>query len=86
MKIQYPPFPVRIFLQFFIKKELAKKNIDAKITIVRGLAMKRRSSKKKKPTLRKVGSWLQIFAAVLVGIGTFLTGLAEILKIILKSG
>lgn len=48
--------------------------------------MKRKPSKKKKPASRKAGSWLQIFAAVLVGIGTFLAGLAEILKIILKSG
>lgn len=48
--------------------------------------MKRTSSKKKKPASVKTGSWLRVLAAVLGGTGAFLSGAAEILKIILKSG
>lgn len=47
--------------------------------------MKRKSSEKKKPVLRKTGSWLKILAEILAGTGAFLTGLAQILEIILKS-
>lgn len=43
------------------------------------------SSKKKKPVSRKAGSWLKILAEILAGTGAFLTGLAQILEIILKS-
>ena len=43
----------------------------------------RKSNKRKKPSSR-LGFWLQVLAALLVGIGTFLTGLSDILKIILK--
>ena len=46
--------------------------------------MKCKSSKKKKATSDKVAPWLQIIAIMLTGIGTFLLGIAEILKIILK--
>lgn len=45
--------------------------------------MKRKSNKRKKPGKRP-GSWLQVSAALLAGIGTFLAGLAEILKVIFK--
>lgn len=45
--------------------------------------MKRKSNKRKKPSSR-LGSWLQVLAVLLAGIGTFLVGLADILKIILK--
>lgn len=48
--------------------------------------MKRKSSAKKKPVLHEAGSWLRILAAVLGGTGAFLSGVAEILEIILKSG
>ncbi|MBQ3642290.1 hypothetical protein II906_10270 [bacterium] len=43
----------------------------------------RKSNKRKKPR-RNLGFWLQVWAAILVGIGTFLTGLSDILKIFLK--
>ncbi len=46
--------------------------------------MKRMSSKKKKATSGKVAAWLRILAVLLTGIGTFLLGFAEILKIILR--
>lgn len=46
--------------------------------------MKRKSSKKKKATSKKVASWLRFSVTFLGGIGTFLIGLAEILKIILR--
>ena len=45
--------------------------------------MKYKSNKRKKPG-RKPGFWLQVSAALLAGIGTFLAGLAEILKVIFK--
>lgn len=45
--------------------------------------MKYKSSKRKKPR-HKRGFWLQVLAALLAGIGTFLAGLAEILKVVFK--
>lgn len=45
--------------------------------------MKYKSNKRKKPR-RELGFWLQVLAAMLAGIGTFLAGLSDILKIILK--
>lgn len=65
---------------------LTKTNERIIIKGVRRLAMKRMSSKKKKPISRKIGSWLKILAEILAGTGAFLTGLAQILEIILKSG
>ena len=47
--------------------------------------MKYKSQKQKKPRKRgDRGSWLQGIGAVLAGIGTFLLGLAEILKVIFR--
>lgn len=47
--------------------------------------MKYKSSKRKKPRKAKPrGSWLQVSAALLAGIGAFLAGLAELLKVIFK--
>ncbi len=44
----------------------------------------KRKSNKKPPKHKSGGSWLQVFSAVLAGIGTFLAGLAEILKAAFK--
>ena len=45
--------------------------------------MKNKSNKQKKPR-HDLGFWLQVFAGLLAGIGTFLLGLAEFLKVIFQ--
>ena len=45
--------------------------------------MKNKSNKQKKPR-HDLGFWLQVFAGFLAGIGTFLLGLAEFLKVIFQ--